>query len=89
MACAGSTEASPYLYAERHADGTFVESSSIQRTGRFKMRSSHPYPVKMLGRVVQVVEWLLSTLDTSAGEELSVVAHKTTITGELTDVQIN
>jgi 2-polyprenyl-3-methyl-5-hydroxy-6-metoxy-1,4-benzoquinol methylase len=73
----------------RDADGTFVASSSIQRTGRFKMRSSHPYPVKMLGRVVQVVEWLLSTLDTSAGEELSVVAHKTTITGELTDVQIN
>jgi ubiquinone/menaquinone biosynthesis C-methylase UbiE len=73
----------------RDADGTFVASSSIQRTGHFKMRSSQPYPAKILGRVVQVVEWLLTTLDTSAGEELSVVAQKTTITGALADLQGN
>jgi ubiquinone/menaquinone biosynthesis C-methylase UbiE len=60
----------------RDADGLFVASRSIQRTGHVKMRSSQPYAEKIFGRSVQVFEWLLTKVDPSAGEELSVLAQK-------------
>ena len=60
----------------RDADGLAAASRSIRRTGRFTMRSSQPRWVRMLGRVLQICEWALMTVNSSAGEELTAVVHK-------------
>jgi 2-polyprenyl-3-methyl-5-hydroxy-6-metoxy-1,4-benzoquinol methylase len=60
----------------RDTDGLFVASQSIRRTGRFTMRSRQPYVEKILGRFVQIAEWLLLKVSPTAGEELSAKAVK-------------
>ena len=60
----------------RDADGLFVASRSIQRTGRFKMRSAQQRSEKILGRMAQVLEFAFLSVNGTAGEELSVIAQK-------------
>lgn len=60
----------------RDADALFVASRSIRRSGRFRMHSKQPRSEKIVGRVTQIVEWMLLNVAPCAGEELSAVAHK-------------
>ena len=60
----------------RDADALFVASRSIRSSGRFTMHSKQPRSEKIAGRIIQILEWALLKVTSSAGEELSVIAHK-------------
>jgi SAM-dependent methyltransferase len=60
----------------RDADGLYVASRSIRRSGRFRMHSRQPRSEKILGRLFQVLEWALLKVLSDQGEELSAVARK-------------
>ena len=60
----------------RDADSLYVASRCIHRTGRFKMHSRQPRPVKFAGRLMQICEWALLKASPRVGEELSVLARK-------------
>jgi 2-polyprenyl-3-methyl-5-hydroxy-6-metoxy-1,4-benzoquinol methylase len=60
----------------RNADGLYGASRSIQRSGRFVMQSRQPRLTRMIGRLTQMLEWLLMTVDPTVGEELTVVVRK-------------
>ncbi len=60
----------------RDADGLVAASRSIRRTGRFTLGSAQPLWLRVSARILQVFEWLLTIVDASLGEELTVVARK-------------
>jgi len=60
----------------RDADGVFAASRAIRRTGKYKMQSRQPRIIRMLGRCMQMAEWLALWVQPSCGEELTVVAQK-------------
>jgi 2-polyprenyl-3-methyl-5-hydroxy-6-metoxy-1,4-benzoquinol methylase len=60
----------------RDADGLFVASRSIRRSGKFKQNSEQPRSEKIYGRIAQVFEWVLAKVNPCAGEELTAVAKK-------------
>ena len=60
----------------RDADGLFVASRSIRRTGRCPMNAKVARAEKIYGRIAQLCEWLLIKTNPCAGEELSAIAQK-------------
>jgi 2-polyprenyl-3-methyl-5-hydroxy-6-metoxy-1,4-benzoquinol methylase len=61
----------------RDANGLFIGSQSIERTGRYRMgRVQHTALSCLWGRVMQFVEWARLKTDGQAGEEIAAIAQK-------------
>jgi 2-polyprenyl-3-methyl-5-hydroxy-6-metoxy-1,4-benzoquinol methylase len=61
----------------RDADGVFIGSRSIERTGRHRMGLSHHTLLRRLwGRITQFAEWVLLKSEPHLGEEIALVATK-------------
>ncbi|SRR6266436_1486400 len=61
----------------RDADGVFIGSRSIERTGRHRMERSHHTLLRRLwGRGMQFAEWAVLKSEPGLGEEIALVAAK-------------
>ena len=60
----------------RHANGNFVGSWSIKRSGHFAMGTQQPVSARLLGRVVQVAASAIHRMRPELGEDLVAVAEK-------------
>ncbi len=60
----------------RDANGGFLGSLHIRQSGRHDMGVIPPLASRLVGRVMQVVEWALLALLPHAGEELRVIARR-------------
>jgi len=60
----------------RNANGAFLASWSIYRSGEYNMGSLQPWNRRLLARGMQLIEWLLLQVFPQAGEEVVMVAEK-------------
>ena len=62
----------------RDANGIFIASRSIQRTGKHVMGSPQPQPwvVSICAKGVQLVEWAILKMKPNVSEEIALVAEK-------------
>ncbi len=60
----------------RNANGAFLASWSIYRSGEYNMGSLQPWNRRLLARGMQFIEWLLLLVFPQAGEEVVMVAEK-------------
>jgi SAM-dependent methyltransferase len=72
---AGFSKASVFT-SPRHANGNFVASLSIKRSGHFAMGKRQPVGARMLGRVAQIVASAVHRVRPELGEDLVAVAEK-------------
>ncbi len=62
----------------RDANGGFLGSCHIRQSGRHDMSQIPPFGARLLGRVMQWVEWGLHVLKPHCGEDLLVIARAQT-----------
>ena len=60
----------------RDANGAFLASRSIHRSGEYNMGGLQPWNRRLLARGIQLIEWLLLQVFPPAGEEVVMVAEK-------------
>jgi SAM-dependent methyltransferase len=60
----------------RDANGLFIASKSIQRTGKHVWGSPQPRAFRIWARALQLVEWAILKLKPYIGEEIALMAEK-------------
>lgn len=60
----------------RDANGVFIASRSIERTGRYTLGSSQSHLLHSWSRVMQLVEWMMLKLRPDSGEEIALIGKK-------------
>lgn len=60
----------------REANGLFVASKSIQRTGKYVWGSPMPYSIRIWARVMQLAEWAILKFKPDRGEDIVMVGEK-------------
>jgi hypothetical protein len=60
----------------RDANGAWLGSRSIRRSGRFDMTAARAAHTALLGRVIQLAELGAKFLDADAGEDLVAMAER-------------
>jgi len=60
----------------RYANGLFIASRSIKRTGKYVMGDTQPCTVRIWARSMQLAEWAILMVKPSFGEEIALVAEK-------------
>jgi len=60
----------------RDANGLFIASRSIHRTGKYVWGSSQPRTIQIWARGMQLLEWAILKVKPNVGEEIALVAEK-------------
>lgn len=60
----------------READGLFIASRSIDRTGEHVWGRQYPFPILLWARGMQFLEWALLKIKRDVGEEIVLIAEK-------------
>jgi len=60
----------------RDANGLFIASRSIHRTGKYVWGNSQPLSIHIWARAMQFVEWAILKVKPNLGEEIALVAEK-------------